>query len=210
MRDRFRSFSTRFLNHLRIRWLKHYYKELDLDCYVSPRAVIWGSRGISLGYKTQIQPYATLQCTRWNQFDESVGTLTIGAKTKIQPHAYLHTLGGTIEIGENCSVNPFCMIYGSSGGLKIGNHVRIAAHTVIIPSNHNFELRDIPITHQRSTSVGITIEDDVWIGTGVSILDGVLIGTGCVIGAGSVVTRSTDPYGVYVGIPAKKINERSR
>lgn len=55
---------------------------------------------------------------------------------------------------------------------------------------------------------GIIIEDDVWIGAGVKVLDGVTIAQGCVIGANSVVTKSTEPYGIYVGVPARKIKSR--
>lgn len=54
----------------------------------------------------------------------------------------------------------------------------------------------------------IIIEDDVWIGAVVKVLDGVTIAQGCVIGANSVVTKSTEPYGIYVGIPARKIKSR--
>ena len=46
---------------------------------------------------------------------------------------------------------------------------------------------------------GIVIEDDVWIGAGVKILDGVIIRKGCVIGANTVVNKSTEQYGIYVG-----------
>jgi acetyltransferase-like isoleucine patch superfamily enzyme len=36
----------------------------------------------------------------------------------------------------------------------------------------------------------------------------VKVGDGCVIGAGAIVTKDCDPYGVYVGVPAKKIKTR--
>ena len=48
-----------------------------------------------------------------------------------------------------------------------------------------------------------SIAADVWIGTKAVIRDGVTIGHGCVIGAGAVVTKDTEPYGIYVGVPAK-------
>ena len=38
--------------------------------------------------------------------------------------------------------------------------------------------------------------------------DGVTIAKGCVIGANAVVTKDTEPLGIYVGIPAKKIKNR--
>lgn len=135
------------------------------------------------------------------------GRIVIGKKCTLVRGCQLRTYGGDIIIGDRCSINPYTILYGQ-GNLKIGNCVRIAANCVIIPSNHNFDRIDIPITDQGLTNRGIVIEDDVWIGCGVRVLDGVTISKGCVIGAGSVVTKSTEPYGVYVGIPAKLIKWR--
>jgi len=39
------------------------------------------------------------------------------------------------------------------------------------------------------------------------ILPGVHIGRCCVVGAGSVVNHDTEPYSVYVGVPARKIRD---
>ena len=38
-------------------------------------------------------------------------------------------------------------------------------------------------------------------------MPGVRIGKCAVIGAGSVVTKDLDPYGIYVGVPARKVND---
>lgn len=38
---------------------------------------------------------------------------------------------------------------------------------------------------------------------------GVTLADGCVIGAGAVVTRDTEPYGVYGGVPARLIKYRT-
>ena len=50
----------------------------------------------------------------------------------------------------------------------------------------------------------------MWIGAGVRILDGVIVRKGCIIGASSVLTKSTEEYGVYIGVPAKKIRNRKK
>ena len=84
----------------------------------------------------------------------------------------------------------------------------IAAHTTVIPSNHIFASCDLPIREQGLTCKGIVIEDDVWIGTGVKILDGITIGKGSVIGAGTVLTKSIEPYSVVVGVPGRVIRMR--
>jgi acetyltransferase-like isoleucine patch superfamily enzyme len=135
------------------------------------------------------------------------GSIRIGRRSRIHPYSMLLTYKGNIEIGDNCSVNPFTILYGE-GGLRIGNGVRIAAHTVIIPSNHNFKDISIPIFRQGHTQKGVRIADDVWIGTHCTILDGVEIGTGCVIGAGSVVTKSIPDHSVVAGVPARILYNR--
>ncbi len=135
------------------------------------------------------------------------GTILIGKNCEISEYALFKTYGGEIVIGDDCSINPFCVIYGH-GKLRIGNKVRIAAHTVIIPANHSFEDLEIPIMDQAESRKGITIEDDVWIGTGVRILDGVHIGKGAVVAAGSVVTKAVPDYAVVGGVPAKIIKTR--
>ncbi len=52
------------------------------------------------------------------------------------------------------------------------------------------------------------IGNDVWLGDDVKIMDGVTIGDGVIVGAGSIVTRDCEPYGIYVGVPAKLIRHR--
>ena len=112
------------------------------------------------------------------------GSITIGNNCMIEDYAIIATHGGNIKIGDNFGMESFSILYGA-GGLTIGNNVIIAAHTVVIPSNHNFDRLDLPINHQGVNKKGITIKDDVWIGTGCKILAGVVIGKGVVIGAGS-------------------------
>ena len=99
------------------------------------------------------------------------------------------------------------MVYGQ-GGLIIGNGVRIATQSTILPSNHIFNRKDVMIFEQGLSKQGIVIEDDVWIGAGVKVLDGVIIKKGCVIGANAVVNKSTEEYGIYVGVPAHLIRKR--
>jgi acetyltransferase-like isoleucine patch superfamily enzyme len=51
----------------------------------------------------------------------------------------------------------------------------------------------------------VVIESDVWIGCNVTLLSGVTIGRGCTVAAGAVVNKSTPPYAVIGGVPAKFI-----
>lgn len=135
------------------------------------------------------------------------GRIAIGSRAEIKRGAMIQANGGSVTIGDHFSLNPYSILYGS-GGLTIGNWVRIAAHVVVIPANHGFDDPDVPIKAQPETRLGIVIEDDVWIGAGAVILDGAHISRGCVIGAGSVVKGRTEPLGIYVGSPARKVAVR--
>jgi acetyltransferase-like isoleucine patch superfamily enzyme len=134
--------------------------------------------------------------------------IEIGDFTEILHGCLLMTYGGSIKIGSYCSINPYTIIYGHGSGTIIGNNVMIAGHCMVIPANHNFSRIDIPINQQGIHSNGIIIEDDVWIGAGCQILDGITIGKGSIIAAGSVLNKSTNPYSVMAGIPAKLIKTR--
>lgn len=135
------------------------------------------------------------------------GSILIGEHNEIFYGVCILTYGGSIIIGNNCSINPYSVLYGH-GGLKIGNNVLIAAHTVIIPANHNFSNREKNISDQGMTCKGICIQDDVWIGAGCQILDGVTIGKGAIIAAGAVVNKDVPPFTIVAGVPARIINQR--
>ena len=106
-------------------------------------------------------------------------------------------------------INSCCVFY-SGNGIKIGNKVLIGPNCNIVPTNHNFDSIDLPIRNQgfQDSKGGVIIEDDVWLGANVTLLDGAIIRKGCIIAAGAVVNGPTEPFGIYAGIPAKKIKSR--
>lgn len=48
------------------------------------------------------------------------------------------------------------------------------------------------------------------IGTNVVVHPGVTLGEGCVVGSCSLVTKDTEPWTIYYGIPAKPVKPRMR
>ena len=114
-----------------------------------------------------------------------------------------------IHIGVDTMVNGGTMIYASpNASITIGAHCIISYNVCLRTLTHHYERIDIPIKHQPHIEKNITIADDVWIGYGAIVMPGVTIGKGCIIGAGAVVTKDCEDYGVYVGVPAKKIRDR--
>jgi serine acetyltransferase len=156
-----------------------------------------------LGRSVTVHPssWISLRCTiRVN----GGGVIFIGKNCEIHPYSMLLTYGGDIHVGDNCSVNSFSIIYGH-GGVRIGNGVRIAAHAVIIPANHNPPSDAVPLYRSGTSSKGIVIEDNVWLGAGSCILDGAHISRNAIVGAGSVVTKSVPENVTVAGVPARII-----
>ena len=159
-----------------------------LDCRI---------RGVDIHWTTNVHPAAILE--------PSGGTIKIGEGTYIDRGVILRALGGSIEIGSHCSVNAYSVILGT---VAIRDNSRLAPQVIVVAGNHKFSDKSRLIMDQGMSYVGISIENDVWIGAGARILDGVVLGRGTVVGAGSVVTKSTLQFEIVAGVPAKPIGER--
>jgi acetyltransferase-like isoleucine patch superfamily enzyme len=100
--------------------------------------------------------------------------------------------------------------------LFIGNLCSIAEGVkFMLGGEHNYKcLLTYPIHANFSSGIdsnnkgNINIEDDVWIGANSIILSGVTLARGTVVAAGSVVIKSTLPYSIVGGNPAKLIKFR--
>ncbi len=84
----------------------------------------------------------------------------------------------------------------------------IAGHFIAVTGNHDRKIgRWLLSIRDNEKSLGldkdIIIDEDVWIGMNVTILSGVEIGRGTTVAAGAVVTKSTPPYCIVGGVPAK-------
>lgn len=87
--------------------------------------------------------------------------------------------------------------------IHIGNHVFIGPNVGFYGACHPLspQLRN----EGQEWAKTIVIEDNVWIGGSVCLLGGVTIGQNCVIGAGSVVTKSIPANAVAAGNPCRVI-----
>jgi galactoside O-acetyltransferase len=56
----------------------------------------------------------------------------------------------------------------------------------------------------------LTIGNDVYIGANCTLMPDITIGEGVVLGAGSFLNKDCEPWGIYVGSPAKKIAVRQK
>ncbi|WP_432104166.1 acyltransferase [Streptomyces sp. bgisy091] len=128
--------------------------------------------------------------------------LRLGADSYIAAGAYVT---GTIRTGRDCTINPYSVVRGQ---VQLGDAVRVGAHTSILGFNHTFSDPDVEVFRQPLSSRGITIGDDVWIGSHVVILDGVAVGERSVVAAGAVVTKNVPAGTIVGGNPAKVLRHR--
>ena len=138
-----------------------------------------------------------------------------------------------IEIGDNVRIDDFCIL---SGKICIGNNVHVSAGCYLFAGDAGIILEDfssvssrcaiyaisddysgnymtnstIDVLYRNVIKKKVIIEKYVVIGTGTTIFPGTKIREGCAIGAMSLINKSTEPWGIYIGIPGKRINERSK
>lgn len=130
--------------------------------------------------------------------------VSIGDYCRLIVSTSFNNIGQSIIIGNDVGIGEFSYL-GGAGGLVIGADTIIGQYFSTHPENHNFSDSSLKIRHQGVTRKGILIGENCWIGSKVTILDGVSIGDTCVIGAGSVVTKSFANGSIIAGVPAKKI-----
>lgn len=112
-----------------------------------------------------------------------------------------------ISIGDNVGISSSCLwIYDY---LTIGDNTKIGADCIVLDSDaHSLDYMDRrhgKTDRPNARKAGITIGNDVLIGTRSIILKGVEIGDRVIIGSGSVVTKSIPADCIAAGNPCKVI-----
>jgi acetyltransferase-like isoleucine patch superfamily enzyme len=126
----------------------------------------------------------------------------LGQWSTIENYSCVNNAMGAVMIGAHSRIGLSNTIIGP---VHIGDNVNIAQNVVISGLNHGYEEISLAPRLQKCNTAQITIENDCWIGANVVITAGVTIGKHSVVAAGSVVTKSTPPYCILAGNPAKII-----
>lgn len=122
--------------------------------------------------------------------------------------AFARSLGA--KVGERTKIltRPADLLGSEPYLVTIGSHVEITSGVRFITHDGGvWVLRD---AYPEVDVFGkIEIGDNVFIGFNSIVMPGVRIGNNCVIGAGSVVTKSIPPNSIAAGVPAKVIKSFS-
>lgn len=110
--------------------------------------------------------------------------------------------GSNIKIGNNFYSNNNLVILDAAP-VEFGDNVFIGPNCTFTTAGHPLDVE------QRNAGLEIALPikvgNNVWIGANVIVLPGVEIGDNCVIGAGSVVTKSIESDMLAFGNPCKEI-----
>lgn len=162
---------------------------------------------------------------------DDLGLHSFGLNVFISKKASIYS-PGLLTIGDNVRIDDFCIL---SGNIRLGNNIHISAYTALY-GKYGIELQDFttvsarnliysatddysgayltnPMIPEKFTNVTggkVILEKHSIIGAGCVILPNVMLREGTAIGAMSLVNKSTDAWGIYVGIPIRKLKNRKR
>ncbi|RJX80580.1 DapH/DapD/GlmU-related protein [Pseudomonas sp. LS-2] len=166
---------------------------------------------------------------RSNELNE--GFRALGENVKIYPGAKLYGRE-FISIGSNVIIDDFVFIYATAP-LYIGSYVHIssfcsisgggavvledfsglASGVRVVCGSDDFlgeSLTNptVPAEYRNTKRSFVHVGRHAIVGANAVILPGVTIGEGCAVGAGSVVSKSLEPWGICAGQPARRIRTR--
>lgn len=154
----------------------------------------WMARGVYIGEGARIP---------------GAGRLALATSSSIQRFAVLNAAAGAvIGLGSGSRIGAYAVV-SAARQIDIGADVLIADRVFISDHHHEFADPDQPVTLQGATvPVPVSIGAGCWLGVNVCIMPGVTLGPGCIVGAGSVVTKSFPAGSILGGVPARMIRSR--
>lgn len=163
-----------------------------------------------------------------------MGFKSIGENVRLSDRASFYNCEN-IVIGNNVRVDDFCVLSAGRGGIEIGSYIHIAVYSSLIgagkislhdysnissrvsiySSNDDYSgaFMTNPMVPEELTNVAhadVVVGKHVIIGSGSVILPGVVLEEGVAIGALSLVPKKCEEYGIYAGVPVKKLKSRQK
>lgn len=159
------------------------FKRIGKNVKLSDRAVIYNPEEIELGDNTRIDDFCVVS--------------------------------GKVSFGRNVHVAVFCNIAGGSEGVSFGDFAGLAYGCHVFSQSDDYSGQTltnptVPKKFKNEKKNKVQIGRHCIVGANSLIFPGVHMAEGCSLGAMSLLTKSTDPWSIYCGIPAKKIGKRKK
>lgn len=164
---------------------------------------------------------------------KSLGLKKYGSNVKISRHAIIYrpeklevgsnvriddftTISGKVTLGSYIHIAQTCGLYGGDAGITMEDFTTLSSHSLIYAISNDYSGLSLacPMVPERfrpaDISAAVHLERYALVGCMSVILPGVTIGEGCSVGAMSLCNNDLEPWGMYVGIPVRRIKERSK
>lgn len=124
-------------------------------------------------------------------------------------------VSGRVEIGRNVHVAVQCSVSGGAPGIVLEDFAGLAYGCHVFAQSDDYSGRSltnptVPREFKAEILRPLRIGRHAILGAGAVVMPGADVAEGCAVGAGAVVVRPTEPWGIYVGVPARRAGERSR
>ena len=158
--------------------------------------LVWGIVKILL-----FRPFGSIIFNKWRIFLLKCFGAKIGNNSIVYSSANIW-MPCNLIVGERCCIGPNTIIYNPNS-IILGNKVTISQYTYLCGGSHDIHTKSLDFV-----SAPIVIKDFSWVCARCFVMMGITIEEGCIIGATSSLFSSTEPWGVYGGIPARFIKNR--
>lgn len=124
-------------------------------------------------------------------------------------------VSGRVVVGKYCHITPMCLVAGGVPGIFFSDFCTLAYGVKIFSQSDDYSGLTLtnslmPKKYKNETYETVRIGRHVIVGAGSIIFPGVDIAEGCAVGAMTLVNKSTQPWGIYVGNPARRVKERKK
>lgn len=125
-------------------------------------------------------------------------------------------ISGKVVLGDYIHIAAFCGLYGGKEGIYMEDFSTISSKGSIYAVSDDYSGKSMtnPMVPEKykiiNRNASVKIGKHVIIGCMSVVLPGVQIGEGTSIGAMTLCNKSIGEFGIYAGIPAKRIKERNR
>ncbi len=143
-----------------------------------------------------------------------LANIRIGSHVRIDDKVTIIAESGRVSIGSYIHIGECCYLSGQ-GGITLSDFCGLSQGITIYSVTDDFTGDHLTNPTVPKEFLGLKIAAvflgrHVIIGSGSVILPGCTIGEGSSVGALSLVTKSLDAWGVYVGAPARRVTARSK
>ena len=141
------------------------------------------------------------------------GALEIGDNVRIDDFT---TISGKVALGSYIHIAQFCGLYGGSEGIYMEDFSGLSSRVAIYATSNDYSGKSMtnPMVPEKykptDKEAAVYLKKHVIVGCTSVILPGVTIGEGSSVGAMTLCNKSLEPWGIYAGVPAKRLRERQK